>query len=406
MKLKTFAALASLTGIFIFQSEAQSNLSPVIATNWVTAVPYFREVNGQLYNTERSVLWTNFQGDILKVLTDEIVVSTFTMEPVYKTEPVKIPIYNNLGVTTGYRLVRTQVQTGEKKVRGRKIVLSHYPANLAPAVGQTVSFRAMRVGTSIYKGDVLELWDYGTPHVMMVVSTNSGPPAAKTVTAGVTNSIAFGGLLNEDQRLVMQWTRNHSGRFSDTRTFDGWSSEERANLERRLIDALKGPQTDEYYQAINTLGALHSTKALPALREIAFDHREKNNRGRWMAIRTLGAIGDKQSVPELIHLLYHYNGDARWWAQIALVQLTGQNFGGDWNAWGNWWNAQKGRPPFDPKIVRWSDSQPEPDKLAEKLGEKDRIFLARLKSHGASPVGGQLIFEPVAERPLMVAGVF
>ena len=43
----------------------------------------------------------------------------------------------------------------------------------------------------------------------------------------------------------------------------------RRDLEQRLIDALKGPRTVEYYQAINTLAALRSTNALPALRNRA-----------------------------------------------------------------------------------------------------------------------------------------
>ena len=59
-----------------------------------------------------------------------------------------------------------------------------------------------------------------------------------------------------------------------------------------------------------------------------------------MSVRALGLLGDRQSVPELIHLVYHYNLDTRWWAQISLVRLTGQNFGKDWQAWGEWWNSQ------------------------------------------------------------------
>ena len=93
----------------------------------------------------------------------------------------------------------------------------------------------------------------------------------------------------------------------------------------KLIDTLKGPHSQEYYQAINSLAALRCTNALPALREIAFDRADKDNRDRWMATRALGIIGDKESVPEMIHLLYHLNANTRWWAQISLVRLTGTN---------------------------------------------------------------------------------
>lgn len=186
-------------------------------------------------------------------------------------------------------------------------------------------------------------------------------------------------LLNDDQRAIVEWTDRQFRSFFDARSFEGWSAEERANLEKRLIDALSGPHSREYYQAINSLAALRSTNALPKLRALAFDRAEKDNRDRWMAIRALGIIGDKSAVPELAHLVYHGNTNTRWWAQISLVRLTGQNFGKDWNAWGKWWNEQKGQPPFKPEIIRWWNGQAEPDELANSLNESDEKFLAGLK---------------------------
>jgi tetratricopeptide (TPR) repeat protein len=91
----------------------------------------------------------------------------------------------------------------------------------------------------------------------------------------------------------------------------------------------------------------------------------------------------------MIHLLYHYNVNTRWWAQISLVRLTGQNFGKDWQAWGKWWNSQNSRPPFNPKIIRWSKTQAESDKLAESLAEEDRKFLESVQGrneHVTSPL--------------------
>ena len=182
----------------------------------------------------------------------------------------------------------------------------------------------------------------------------------------VTTPVAFGSRLNEDQRLVLEWTDRQFRSLFDARTFDGWADKERIDLETRLLDTLKGPQTREYYQAINTLAALRSTKGLPALRAIAFDRRDKDNRDRWMAIRALGNIGDKLSVPEMIHLVYHGNVNTRWWAQISLVQLTAQNFGKDWEAWGKWWNESRALPAFKPDIIRWWGGQPEPESSLDR----------------------------------------
>jgi len=216
-------------------------------------------------------------------------------------------------------------------------------------------------------------------------------PNQTMAAAGQVSSNAFGNLLNEDQRLVGQFTEHKYQSFLDERTFDGWSNNERASLERRLIDALKGPRSDEYFQAINSLAALHSISALPALREIAFDRRPNDNRDRWMSVRALGLLGDRQSVPEKIDLLYHYNSTVRWWAQISLVRLTGQNFSGDWQAWGKWWNSQNAQPPFSPEIIHWSKTQAEPDELAESLAESDRKFLETLGArHFPAPVASEI----------------
>jgi len=183
-------------------------------------------------------------------------------------------------------------------------------------------------------------------------------------------------LLNDDQKAVIAWTDRQFRSFFDNRTFKGWSDEETKTLEAKCIDALNGPRSSDYYKAINTLGALRSTNALPRLREIAFERVDRNNRDRWMAVRVLGIIGDRQSVPDLIHLVYHGNQNTHWWAQIALVQLTGQNFGGDWEAWGHWWNESGGEPAYNGEIIRWWNGQAKTvEELKQVLAEGDEKFI-------------------------------
>ncbi len=207
--------------------------------------------------------------------------------------------------------------------------------------------------------------------------TPSAPPPDRTAEQGPgTHALA---LLNADQRAVLEWTDRQFRGFFDARRFDGWAAEERRTLEQRLLDALKGPVNREYYQAINTLAALRSTNALPDLRRIGLERRDKDNRDRWMSIRALGLLGDQASIPELIHLVYHGNVNTRWWAQITLVRLTGVNHGSDWQAWGRWWNERRGQPPFQPEIVRWWAGQAESDQLAASLAESDKKFLEGLR---------------------------
>ncbi|MGA3284296.1 MAG: protein kinase [Verrucomicrobiota bacterium] len=223
-----------------------------------------------------------------------------------------------------------------------------------------------------------------TPDVSRQVTGPSAPKAAVSVPVNgqETKAESWKQLLNEDQRLVAQWTDDRFRDLFDARTFDGWSNQERANLERRSLDALKGPHMQDYDRAINTLAALHSTKALSALHEITFQRGNKDSRGRWMAVRALGIIGDQTAVPDLIHLLYYNNVNTRWWAQISLVQLTGQNFGKDWKAWGNWWNSKNGRPPFNPEVIRWWDGQAEPDELMASFAGSDQKFIESIEGKG------------------------
>jgi len=64
--------------------------------------------------------------------------------------------------------------------------------------------------------------------------------------------------------------------------------------------------------------------------------------------------------------------------------LTGQNFAGDWKAWGDWWSQQGGQPAYNPQIVLWWSGQPEADKLKASLEQTDRAFLNGLKSPGSA----------------------
>jgi hypothetical protein len=228
-------------------------------------------------------------------------------------------------------------------------------------------------------------------------------PKPASATGSQKSPLAADALLNEDQRAVLAWTDRQFRSYFDNRTFEGWSAQERADLETKSIDALKGPRSQDYYRAINTLAALHSTKAVPDLRGIAFERVDRDNRDRWMAVRALGLLGDMTAVPELIHLVYHGNTNTRWWAQISLVRITGKNFGPDWNAWAKWWDEQKLPPAYQPEIIRWWDGQPEPEKLAAALAESDTKFLADVKGKPAAVSTNELVARLRAAEPTMNA---
>ena len=170
IKILTFYTAIGMA--LIQRVEAQTNLAAVVTTNCVTAVPYYREVNGKLYNTELSTLWKDFQADVLTASTNGLLVQTFTMDPIYGAATTTKYVPTGEFSPDKPVLVATKVQIGEKKAPGGKIVLRNYPPDRAPTVGQEISFRAMQVGTIEEDGSTFQLWDYGTPHVVMVVTTN------------------------------------------------------------------------------------------------------------------------------------------------------------------------------------------------------------------------------------------
>ena len=94
------------------------------------------------------------------------------------------------------------------------------------------------------------------------------------------------------------------------------------------------------------------------------------------ACRALGIIGDLSVVPDLVHLTYHYDRDTRFWAQISLVRLTGENFGRDVAAWRQWWQKQGRTPPISEKKVAWATS-PQMLRLSDPkvMEEADRKIL-------------------------------
>jgi hypothetical protein len=228
----------------------------------------------------------------------------------------------------------------------------------------------------------------------------------KPVAPSSINSKTYWDLLSEDQRAVVEHTENKFHSVLERRDFAGWSPQRLADLENASLQKIKNPPAptsnpNDYFRAINTLAALRSVKAVPELLNIVSAHTdklvwtEKANRDRCMATRALGLIGNKEgTVPQIIPLLYHPNISTRWWAQIALVQLTGQNFGGDWNAWAKWWNAQNLPPPIGSDLVRWWSGQEDPTKLMSMMTELNRTYFDGVSGQPESVSGTNTTTKP------------
>jgi len=143
-------------------------LAQTYVTNYVKADPSFRIVDSKLYNIQRSVLWEDFKGECLNVLTNGVVLQKFEVKKVYKTEKSTA---NDLQSIGAYRssIPPTRHLISETKTMGQKFIVRNYPTQSA-ATGQVLEGKALRVGTMEYRGATLELWDFGTPNIVPVVT--------------------------------------------------------------------------------------------------------------------------------------------------------------------------------------------------------------------------------------------
>jgi len=161
-RMRTMGGLRYSAVMFGF---ALSCAGQTYVTNYVTADPSFRRVDGKLYNVEKSVLWIPFEGECRAVTSNGIVLQKFKVNRVYKTEPVNE--LQSIGAYSGTPPIRHLVS--ENKVMGQKFMVRNYPKGEA-ASGHVIKGKAIRVGTFDHAGETLELWDFGAPNIVRVVT--------------------------------------------------------------------------------------------------------------------------------------------------------------------------------------------------------------------------------------------
>jgi hypothetical protein len=71
-----------IMALAVQNSFSQTNFpKTILTTNYVEAVPTFREIDGRLYNTEQSTLFRNLEGNCLEVETNGLLIEL--VEPVW-----------------------------------------------------------------------------------------------------------------------------------------------------------------------------------------------------------------------------------------------------------------------------------------------------------------------------------
>ena len=157
MKLMFMFVFAALTTF-----GADTNTVKVFTTNYVVAASNFREVDGQLYDTTRSVKWGNIRCKFKKSFGNDAVF--------VKIERVKTGEYEahethnvGLGNVGAYSApVRRVVWSDED---GDPFLVRNVPAAMLQ-VDKEYSPRLFLVGST----NEFQLYDFGTPHTNIVVT--------------------------------------------------------------------------------------------------------------------------------------------------------------------------------------------------------------------------------------------
>jgi beta-lactamase regulating signal transducer with metallopeptidase domain len=202
--------------------------------------------------------------------------------------------------------------------------------------------------------------------------------------------------LNEAQHMFRDLSEVGVQGFLQAAQWQDLDPKQKAD-EERWLKQLSSDNESARTLAIHALTALRSKKAVPGILQIAADRKEKDNADRSEACRALGIIGDLSVVPDLVHLTYHYNQDTRFWAQISLVRLTGENFGRDVDAWRQWWEKQGGNPPISEEKVAWATSPQTLQSADPKYMEQtdaDILEMARKLSSADGKTGQSLPTQP------------
>ena len=130
----------------------------VVQTNYVKGWHKLRVVNGQVYDSERSVKWEKLRGEFVGLSTNGAVFREIRRE-------------NRKGI----RRASGQVETILETDLGPLLIVTNFPPQDIPRSGEA-EFRGMQVGQVTKNGRAIPIYDYGTDHVVAIVSTNRPTP--------------------------------------------------------------------------------------------------------------------------------------------------------------------------------------------------------------------------------------
>lgn len=157
----------------------------VLQTNLVTADKSFREVDGKLYNIQKSQLWLDVRGAFVRQLTNGSLFRAYSTEPIYDLEEKErdrerrirdrrrfASRDGSLGATADFGLAIGPIDylIGYKTNFGGFFIVKNAPTM---DVDDCRQFRCLEVGHMKWRGKNISVYDLGLPHRVSVVKTNA-----------------------------------------------------------------------------------------------------------------------------------------------------------------------------------------------------------------------------------------
>src|ERR1043166_7169544 len=121
-------------------ARAQTNFD--ITTNWVTAHSSFRVVSNQLYNVDKSQLFSDFQGHILEILTNGVRIAKFTEKAIY-ARPKSDSLTSSGNFLGGSSRASGPIKVGTKEIPDGIAIIYNYPTGPNSTVGSIAFGRAL-----------------------------------------------------------------------------------------------------------------------------------------------------------------------------------------------------------------------------------------------------------------------
>jgi len=150
---------------------AQTNTVRIFSTNYVEAASNFREVDGQLYNIQKSQRWENVRCKYQDQAGELTVCRVIEREKIGERPPPP-KTDSNSGLMQSFSMPVYIDRGIYKDVDGAFILLKHFPESHL-VTGQMLAPRLLRIGETNFNGAVVAVYDCGTPHMVPVVTSKT-----------------------------------------------------------------------------------------------------------------------------------------------------------------------------------------------------------------------------------------